>query len=95
MKTLDARGKLVVTTAAGRSLDATLDARGCLIGTEGLWVELTPRGKLWTPHEVQDVNGTTIPLASGAKLRIASDGTVERLTSFSRAGAGVALYAAF
>lgn len=76
--TLDAQGRVTVAIL-GPPLYAKLDPRGCLVGPDGLWAELTPDGKLWTAHEVIDVEGTTIKLAAGAGLRIGKDGAVERI----------------
>ena len=43
------------------------------------WAELTPSGKLWTAHALLDTEGPAIRLPDGPSLRIARDGSVERV----------------
>ena len=85
MLVLHADGRVDVTTMGGPTLSARLDPRGCLVGPDGLWAELTPAGKLWTPHELLDTDGPSIRLPEGAALRITPDGTVARVERGGRA----------
>ena len=78
MASLDASGHVAVTSLGASPLAAELDPRGCLVGSDGLWAELTPTGVLWTAHDRFAVEGATIRLPEGA-LRIEPDGTVVRL----------------
>jgi hypothetical protein len=77
--TLDADGRVEVATLGGPALAVRLDPRGCLVGPDGLWAELTPTGGLWTPHAQLDTDGAAIVLPEGAALRITADGTVVRV----------------
>jgi hypothetical protein len=79
MITLDAKGQLSITRPRGQPLTARFDPRGCVIGPDGVWTERS-KGKLWTPHEVLDIEGSAIRIGNGAALRIAKDGTVERVS---------------
>jgi hypothetical protein len=74
---LDAQGAVSVTLL-GPPLTARLDPQGCLVGPDGLWVELTPSDKIWTEHEILEVDHDCIKLALGASLCIAADGKVSR-----------------
>jgi hypothetical protein len=78
MLTLDAGGRVDVVTMGGPALRARLDPRGCLVGPDGLWAELTRSGTLWTPHELLETERAAIRLPDGARLRIEPDGKVVR-----------------
>jgi hypothetical protein len=75
---LDGKGGLSMTLSGDKPV-AQLDERGCLSGKGGLWAELTPSGKIWTEHQIFEVSGAGIRVGGGATLRIAKDGTVERV----------------
>lgn len=79
MLTLGTDGRVEVTTMGGPPLVARLDPRGCLVGPDGLWAELTPAGKLWTAHEVIETDAAALRLPEGASLRIDPNGMVERI----------------
>jgi hypothetical protein len=79
MLTLNAAGRVEVVTMGGPVLRARLDPRGCLVGPDGLWAELTGAGRLWTAHELLQTEGAAIRLAEGAVLRIEPDGKVVRV----------------
>jgi hypothetical protein len=76
---LDAQGQVTISLF-GNSVapPARLDTQGCLVGPDGLWAELTPSDKIWTAHEILDVDHDCIKLALGASLCIAADGKVSR-----------------
>ncbi len=78
MLSLDVHGRLDVSSLGGPPLAAKLDPSGCLVGSDGVWAELTPSSVLWTPHERASVTDATIALRDGA-LRIEPDGGVVRL----------------
>ena len=84
MLTLDAQGSVEVASMGGPALGAHLDPRGCLVGPDGLWAELTAAGKLWTAHELIDTDGPAIRLPEGATLRINPGGMVERIEKDGR-----------
>jgi len=60
-----------------------LDPRGCLVTSDGLDVEVTPKGTIWTRHELFDFRSSTLRMPTGRSLRISANGTVE---SFSEDG---------
>ena len=71
-------GEASRSCCAASPLQARLDPKGCLVGPDGLWTELSPDGSLWTQHESLPVHGATIELPTGG-LRIEPDGAVDRL----------------
>jgi len=72
---IDARGVLHGGLAGGQRELARLDGRGCLTGNDGVWVELTSGGDLWTLRRVFAVDGEAL-LVGGKRVRIAPDGTI-------------------
>lgn len=72
---VDARGVLRGGPAGGQPELARLDGRGCLTGDDGVWVELTSGGELWTLRQVFAVDGETL-LVGGKRARIAPDGSI-------------------
>ena len=87
MLTLGENGEVDVTTVGDPPVHAKLDSKGCLVGADGLWAELTPGGVLWTPHELFLVEGETIRLPEGA-MGVRPDGTVERIRADGSVDAG-------
>jgi hypothetical protein len=74
---LDDKGRLDISMFRHMSNAATLDPRGCLAGTDGLWAEWAPGDQIWTPHETFAVSANCIVLATGRSLCVAADGKVE------------------
>ena len=71
--TMDAEGGLEV--ALGPGVVARLDPRGCLYGEDGVWVEETREGQLWTLRGVTPVEDGVLRLGARG-LRIRDDGVV-------------------
>jgi quercetin dioxygenase-like cupin family protein len=63
----------------GSSLEARIDAKGCLHGPDGLWAELTPSGALWTPHELLRAEPDALRMPNGVRHVFATDGSVMRV----------------
>jgi hypothetical protein len=74
---LDDKGRLDISMFRHRSGAATLDTKGCLAGSDGLWAEWAPRDQVWTPHETLAVAGNCMMLADGRTLCLGADGKVE------------------
>lgn len=75
---LEADGKLLVK-GFGNSLEARVDTQGCLRGPDGLWVELTPSGNVWTPHALLRADATSLRMPDGVRHEFGSDGRVTRV----------------
>jgi hypothetical protein len=76
LMTLDASGVLTIDAFGADPLRAKLDPRGCLVGPDGLWAELTPGNTLWTTHSTFEVDGASIRLPEST-MSIRPDGDVE------------------
>lgn len=63
----------------GTSLDARIDAQGCLHGPDGLWAELTPSGSVWTPHALMRADASSLWMPDGVRHEFGSDGRVTRV----------------
>lgn len=76
--TLEADGR-VLAQGFGSSLEARIDAQGCLRGPDGLWAELTPSGSVWTPHALMQADTTGLRLPDGVRHELAADGHFTRI----------------
>jgi hypothetical protein len=76
-----ADGTLRMGLPGAPGVTAKIDGRGCVIGADGVWAELTSDGNLWTTHEILKVVGGAIQLAGGRSARIASDGSIQFLAA--------------
>jgi len=78
---LDARGDLRTgLTGPGKAV-ARLDPRGCLVGPDGVWVEVLPNGDVWTPREIIDLDGPLLRRPPASTLRITKGWAVETLSA--------------
>jgi hypothetical protein len=71
---LDAQGGLSTGLAPGKVI-GRFDPAGCMIGQDGVWVELTRAGALWTQRDQLGVDGPDIVMGH-RRLRIQADGEV-------------------
>lgn len=78
--TLDAQGNLTAPFVGEAKALARLDARGCLVAKDGVWVERLANGDLWTLRQIVHVEGDLLRQPPGPTLRFAPDGTVESLS---------------
>jgi len=74
----DGRLDVDVATTSRKHGAATLDPQGCLFADDGLWAELAPHDKLWTPHTTLEVDGACLVMNAASSLCLAPDGKIER-----------------
>ena len=76
---LDEKGDITSAMRKESTPLARLDPRGCIISSDGVEVELTSKGQLWTTNERLLIERNTLQLGNDGALRIADDGSLERL----------------
>jgi hypothetical protein len=73
--TLDAKGELALTMFGGTPKPiGRLDTRGCMVSPDGVEVDATHGGALWTQHERLVVTNGAIRLNGGRSMRIEPSG---------------------
>jgi hypothetical protein len=80
---LDASGAVAASMMGPPKAIARLDARGCLVSTDGVEVDATSAGALWTPHERFDFASGRLRLEGGRSMIIDESGEV---VTFARDG---------
>lgn len=80
---LDAQGNFSTGFSPGETV-ARYYPQGCLIGSDGPWVDLTPAGELWTLREMMKVDGDEIGLSNKRRLRIQPDGLIVTIDAQGR-----------
>ncbi len=86
---MDETGSVSVALAAGEV--ARLDPRGCLYGPDGVWVEETRDGRLWTLRGVTPLVDGVLQLGARG-LQIRDDGLVVEVPPAQPAGIDVGTF---
>jgi len=81
--TLDAKGTVAVAMMGPPKTIAKLDTRGCLVSDDGVEVDVTRSGALWTHHERIAFTNGALRLDGGRSMRIEPNGD---LATFARDG---------
>lgn len=76
MLSVDAKGNVTQSISGQPKPFARLDPRGCLVSSDGVEVDVTRSGALWTRHERFDFSKGTLRLESRRSVSITEGGDV-------------------